>query len=603
MQWIAGANRNIASLLGAPCDRFIPPPNDRTTISLYNILKPTCLKSYDTINNGPEATRRHIIGLLYDFCVANPNFGNNAMQTTLIPREGNRDLFVNNYYNYLFTSPEAIDAPITLVLMGGEAINLYSMFRHENVPTHDLDTKMMAGAYFNNTTTIAAVPAAIKQRMHRYRFFVCFTLYYNLINLFTPAQIATGTPYLNQFPNVGGQTWSRIFGNPLAAGLSRVGICMPGAPVPAGAAPAIRHMHQDMIALLNQPYNPAAAPVYDINDDRYLETLIQIIVYVKLRPDAANHTRFPLVDLYIPRLINCNNNTRCLGHNADIHGFFATEQSISTTENGANPPIPNGLIPYIIKEYRIPPFYPDPISVRLVPNGYLIWDTLRMLLVSKALADNGVFPNKVLKYKQKLTCLLTALNMLGISDTILQTCDGSRSYPNDPKPYMLGGGIGNKIEEIFENFISTPIVNNDQPVKSSNTMQTLASSEPEYSEQFIREAHAFIRPMIEKGIPFEEVDTSTFTKPEHWAGYMDWMSYIEGGFSDYRLPPIEGDDLFSAPINIDVNIPAISPEFAEYLMPKIPKTSSSIRLGGRYRHRSTKKRSKAGKRVAATRKH
>ncbi len=601
MQWITDANRNIANLLGAPCDRFIPPPNDHTTISLYNILKPIFLQLYDYINNGPEARRRQTIGVLYDFCVANPNFRNNAVHAGLIIHEPTRDEFINNYYEYLFTSPEAIDAPIILVLMGGEAINLYSMFRHENVPTHDLDTKILAGSYFNNTTSIADVPVAIKQRMHRYRFFVCFTLYYYLNLIFTAPQIAAATPYLDQFPNVGVQPWSRIFGNALAAGLSRVGIYMPGAPFPAGAAPAIRHMHQDLIALLNQPYNPVAAPVYNINNDIYLDTLIQIIVYVKLRPDA-NHTRFPLVDLYIPRLIDCNVNTRCLGHNATIHGFFATEQSRSTTADGANIPIQNGHIPYIIKEYRIPPYFPDPISVRLVPNGYLIWDTLRMLLVSKALAENGQV-NKVLKYKQKLTCLLNALNIPVISDTILQICDGHRSYPNAPKPYMLGGGIGNKIEEIFENLISTPIANNNQSVKRSNTMQTSASSEPEYSEQFIREAHAFIRPMIEKGIPFEEVDTSTFTKPEHWAGYMDWMSYIEGGLSDYRLPPIEGDDLFSAPIKIDVNFPEISPEFAEYLMPKIPKTNSSVRLGGRYRHRSTKKRSKAGKRVAATRKH
>ena len=601
--WINPSNAQIGNFLGSPCPAFVPDANDSITISLYNIIKPNILQVYSMINAGSEAERKGFIGGLYDYCRLNPDFGNNSVRSRLIDGThfANRDAFINQHYEYLFTSAEAIDARINLIIQGGEAINLYSMYRHENVPTHDVDTKMLAGEYFNNNTNIAAVPAIIKERMHRYRYFLSVSLFLMINTLFTGVYIARHNQYLNLFPPVNGQTWENIFTTALAPGRSRVRICMMGTPA------------RELMALLHQPFNGANPPVYDINNDSYLSTLISVQVSVKLTPHAAHDRAFPLVDLYIPRLTNCDNHQACLGHNPTIHSFFATEQSRRTTMDNLTYPVPNGLIPYIDKPYNI--FYtinqqrifPDQFNVRLVPNGYLIWDTMRMLLVSQAL-DQRQIPNKFMKYKQKLTCILNALNVPDISTHILRVCDNFRSYPTAPKLYMLGGDFPrtnqttqtnkNKIEDSAIKANYTKAVNQNQ----SNTSEMQTTTEPEYSEQFIREARAFIRPMIEEGIPFEQVDTSKFTKPEHWAGYMEWQSYIQDGYSDYRLPPLDGDDFFPEPINdVEIKIPELSAEMVKIFFPLMQKPASPTRLGGRYR--LTKKRSKAGKRVTGTRKH
>lgn len=581
--WIDTANTNIQSLIGSPCPRFTPDQNERNYITVYNIFKPLIFQVYSIVNDGTELERKQLLSSLYDNFNRNITIAENAIHSGLIPNNDpsiSKDQYITTWYNDIFGDASRGNE-CSLVVQGGEGVNMYSVFRHENVPTHDTDTRLLAGNHFNYHTRIADVDLNIKLRMHRYRFIITMgfvvlvhTFITTIINERNAGQMGTCRQYVNSFPRYNNnEAWdivlARSIANPVTITIGGTDLLPTLNQPKPNPSPHFPNYQQGRVYYLPQMNDPPQR--YNLTDNQ-LEQLTG--AHINIINLDGSVTPFPIIDLYLPRLTTCNTHENCVGHNQLIHSFFQTEQTQSCTDNNQRFLTRNGSVPSITHTYTNPIDRTN-LKLRIVPHGYLFWDTLRMLLVSQSLQQNHR-TNKVMKYKQKINCLLSTTFRGDISHEILNICTTNKVYTAQrPANHLMGGRI--QLNQMNQNE-STPNFLEESPsfpkqyeemnnhVSLSSTQQYNEDytesgihsgeneselkypepkvSEPEYTEQFIRGARAFIRKIIQSGVPFEEVDTTKFTNEMEWAGYMEWMSYIYGGFSDYRLPPLPDDSLF-----------------------------------------------------------
>jgi hypothetical protein len=503
------SNRDIEKFIGAPVDFYRPSASDRLHINIYNFFKPTILAFYEFINLRREPLIKTMMSNFFQY---DPILLVNAARAGLIPLFGNftpaqieanpalKEEWINNWYNLMFRNvPE--DRRLSLVVQGGEAINYYSYFKNDLVPTHDCDTRILAGNHFNYLQPIRTLPRDIKHLMHCYRFFTGFGLMITLK--------AFATQLMTQVVGPGPEYINKFFGS--VANLRNLNLNFS---IVSGGDDDYAQIIRD--------------GQYDIDDDRNIDMLMAIEV-----------NGFGIIDLFCPRKRRDSD----LGHSDNLHSYFSTEQVESMDLVESMPNLQAGTIPYLDKEMN---YGPNVVTfqgkirykLRIVPLGYLIWDTLRMLLYSRILErrrENSKFE----KYKQKLNCLLATIMDTNISSAILTATDTKKAI-DAPQGRFLAGGylavekIGNRTKPITK-FNNPLTIKMDTTSKAPTGQIALKPMKPRINKE-TEEALAISKKLfdmkdMDKEIPLESIKT-----PAEFAGYMNYLSHIEGGWSDFRIP-------------------------------------------------------------------
>ena len=147
-----------------------------------------------------------------------------------------------------------------------------------------------------------------------------------------------------------------------------------------------------------------------------------------------------------------------------------------------------------------------------------------MLLVSKQNEDMGV-TNKRQKYAQKLSCLFATLYLEDDDIPIHE----SMTKDEELRPYLMGGV---KTNSDVEHQVTT--------TKRMPTTDIAASKE--FSNKLFDDA--------QRG---ELLKDLTKLNDIEWAGYMDYMSRVDTGFREFRLPdpPVETEPM--KPLSPDVS--------------------------------------------------
>lgn len=518
-------NTQIARLIGSPIQLFDRQAEDADCVGAYNIFKPAILTFFSIVNN-PAVHQQEIRNMMTAFLQYSQSFKAKAATAGLIPPGPFNNEWVDTYYDMLYTDvPE--DQRLSIVVQGGEAVNFYTAYKWDNVPTHDADTRILAGNYFNYLQNIATVPADVKRLMHRYRFFVSFGLVGYL--RFFLHQMQT-TPDFQEYTQKFLAQWG------------------PGVTVnEAFSFTAILNgqVFRNKIMAVGAQVIPANITPYDINDDINIDRLITIEVslnFLAANPNAIPHPiNCSIVDLFVPSKHPGDNHWTRVGQSDRIHTYFSTEQANNTVIGGGylNPP---GLIPSYDTPIQIDPSVPilgnnpqfQNLQLRLVPLGFILFETLRMLFVSKVFQD-FFHANKMLKYKQKLVCLLSTLMRTDISTSVLNTCLGMKAMNVVVAQSLLGGGYS----QPSNNAANSVPSQNAPPIPVENVSENESTTELTVAEK--RQARLFSKNLLVRELKGEDVHSLELTSPIEKAGYFDFLSYQEPTFKDFRLPLVEED--------------------------------------------------------------
>jgi hypothetical protein len=595
-------NQQISDYIGGPVARFEVSQTDKNHIKVYNIFKPYILKFYEKINKLDSEYIKEIMDMIYEnskfiapapvdqSMAANlrqqgatnllqqsmqteinlgrilvPNFIYKAFAFELIPipqpdSVSSKEAFIGTWYNNLFNiekNESLKDKRLSLVVQGGEAVNYYTNFKNENVPTHDLDTRILAGNYFNYGTQISAVPAGVKKIMHQYRFFVGFGLLCVIQKVWTSLrQHLSGR---DEYRKLRAINFCRHFFDNNDDEIRAFFTTLPN----------VKLSNCRDINYLTDINNLS----YRIAQDKYISDLMAIIIEVKV---GAQVLPCGIIDLFSPR--DYGGDHISPGHSKLIHSYFLSDQSKSIysgytkleadfysgdikPQDLAVPNIEVNLdygrgIPYIpelsVDAYTERGVTEYDYNIRIPVIGYLLWDTLRMLLVSDALRKMNN-DNKFEKYKQKFNCLLTTLLMPVITREILHTTEKYKTSNKDKHQYLAGGRIPNTIQ--YNNLVNqiqvgpayTKRVNgkaqmsrlrgyNTQKKLRENTSKVINTStyvEPKMNSQFVKNAKEYSTQYYDMKTP---IDLNSIQTKEEWAGYMDYLSITQPGWSDFRLP-------------------------------------------------------------------
>jgi hypothetical protein len=529
-------NNKLENFIGSPVPVFQQDTTEKIHWTIYNICKPTILIFYEYVNENNTKAIKHIMKTMFNlYKQTDLQFLTNAANKGLIPiSASSEEAWINTWYNELFRDVSE-DQKLSLLVQGGEAVNYYSVYKNESVPTHDCDSRILAGNYFNYMQDISTINKSVKTLMHKYRFFVGFGLqivlnsliYYLKTNYTSNTTIKQLIDKYNAFNLIQNCKITITNGNNL-----------------------------DYYNTINSNYN--------INNDIYISALMAIVI-------NTMGQEVGVVDLFVPR-----NNINVLGHSTNIHSFFATEQS-STVYN-----ISPTQIPYLDKKLNLGNHVitmEDKRSyiLRIAPLGYILWDTLRMLFVSQ-IYESLNKTNKFMKYKQKLNCLLASLLYTNINSEILDITTRLKTRNESLRPFLAGGKMEimqrEKIENINSNFYKQPlqekskmqvnkptqivlkgnsgmqkvkeieiqeneptqIVSNQYPLEINEPIQDISNQypiKPEMTPEFIKEARMHSIKFSEMTDP---IDLKSIKTPVEWAGYMDNLSYNDPGWSDFRLP-------------------------------------------------------------------
>ena len=450
-------NTQLEQLIGAPIDRY-DDPADVPLQMIYNFFKPSIFTIFDDINRAAQVQHRmrdhfhrvshigipdheepgpgsffyraYVCGLFPRFPQLQSDFDFRRWNASTDRLPFSLNQYFPVWYQYLFL--QAGRDP-RIIVQGGEAVNQYSFLKYDNVPTHDADVRICLGDHYHYLAPLNQIDNAIHRHLQRLRFFVSFALCLEMQAFWTAIvqDVAQG--------NVAATTYFQFFF---------------GGNAPTDFACTVQLGNDDLYQIIE-------SDVYDINAIRNVAYLVGITVTV-MGVDA------PVVDLFAPykRPFHSHQDVHRLGQSDALHSYFATDQARSVHPDGLNIVDP-GRVPFLDQVLHVPNQIPgyggQDWPLRMVPLGYLLWDTLRMLhvckeqlrLIQRSQQQHPGQPLpaglpqahsvKLLKYKQKLNVLLSTLILDDINQGIFTICQGSKlrptaAHPPNPGDYLLGGG-------------------------------------------------------------------------------------------------------------------------------------------------------------------
>lgn len=543
------SNRFIESLIGSPIPRYNEAA-DRIPQGIYSIVRPAILTFFHFCND-PQRNPANIYQIMDGInnlgMAQINNQGQNLMQRAinagLVPNGAGLtvDVWKQRWFDDLFSNP---GMEPKIIVQGGEAVNSYVYTKYENVQTHDADTRLLIGDHFHYLAELRNINRAAKVKMHKFRFFVTIGLvhfvqwYISMIQTPGAERFDYTTPFLPE--------WN----------------------APAATSFNIPFRGDNYV-------NKILDENYDINDDTNLERLIPIVLNIHIQNQAPMQNN-GIVDLFIPYKIP---DDTMIGQSNSIHTFFATGQAGTILNGGLA--VPAGRVPstvfHLPFKANIPVVGGSHINLTIVPHGFILFETIRMLLVSHQMEVLGVRNTKRVKYMQKLVTLLTTLLSDDISHHILRTVGGGNTTSNPAvNPYLSGGGNSNKIESVWQ------LAN-----QAEMTSKNITTQENNLDPRELEEARAFSRKLMDMDVSLlnEPIDTTNFT-PTQMKGYLDYMSYNHPDFKDYRLP-ISQEDLAGRfkPITMPKSTKKV-----EFFLNKEGANIATRTKGGKRKTRRTKRK-------------
>ena len=530
-------NRFIEGMIGAPVSTYANSAlldEEVRAIAWLSLIRPALLSSFAVMNdayNSRDAITP-VIRLAVDYHTRTiPELLPAAQRNGLIPQGtiGTPE-YATNYYNSVFTAQgrdgdEKQRNGFNIIVQGGEAVNMYSMNSADNVPTHDIDTRIVYGNHFTYLTNIVDVDREIKLTLQRCLFLTHMLMTYAIKTFLE----LCGEEYLYSFFDRNRVDHRQI----VTDILGRRFTTYPG--YSGGGETNI--------------YNLIISNQYRLDDDNNLARLRhQYIVVAGFNENV--------IDMFLPRKRMVERDRiNALAATDAIHTFFGSEIMKTLTENGGRP-YPLGAVPSAIVTMTTKPTTPwingGRIRVRVAPVGYVIWDTLRMLFCSFLYYVRGT-PYKFFKYKQKLACLLGTQLRTDISRTVFDITRANLSR-NPEKRRVLTGGRGEVavmtqpddatekvVQKGLKELAKTDLETTSEPV----SLPTITTMDP----TFLAAAREFSNSLWTRNVEQTEV----FSDPVKMAGFMDYIGKTEGGFSDWRLPMEPAEKIVTP-------LPAASPE-------------------------------------------
>jgi hypothetical protein len=553
-------NDLIASFIGAPVPRHNPDDeNDRWCVNVYNYFKPAILRLLAFVNE--PRNPQHFAPLLnimrFVRLLHTQDFFQKAANVGLVPGGPFNDDWVERWFDDLFPDEPVLNAyALSVVIQGGEGVNFYSHYKYDNVPTHDTDTRVLVGDHFNYTKTLASMsdPQGMtsKEWMHKYRFFLAFGLQAALDAFHSevrPLALLGDEPYLSYIT-----TWIDDYQN-----------------VTLRIMPSVcgQEFHQWI-----------DDETYDMNNDGFIATLLDITVEVETYEDAFE---CGILDLFVPYKRPSTEQARYrVGQSDAIFSLFATPQAQSlrmpTNDIVGAGRVPSVDIPLTMPD-TIPSFGGITIPIRLLPHGYMLFETLRMLFVSEALGRYH-YGNKFVKYKQKLVAMLGTLMDPDISRFIFDQCQGKRAKEPARAERMLGGREPLLLEEA--RIEEAPKEEKIEPVTPVTANKPKVKFIKPTEEQL--EARRYSKELLAMFVKGEELpDPDELTKVQQM-GHMDCMSYIYPEMKEFRLPLLpeerEAHKQSSPSITVEMLVEA-------QLLPADTKLLKKPNKGGKAHKRTT----------------
>lgn len=503
-------NARIEKFIGAPVDIY-DSGEDQLCVNVYNYFKPAIFHFFYLANNPYKDDHRdQILTIMRDFKSFGDEFLGHAAGRGVIPGAPFNENWVERWFDDIFPNEATLaEFDLSVVIQGGEAVNYYTQYKYDNVPTHDADTRVLAGRHFNYTKRLQEVNPTAKEYMHKYRFFLVYCLI-SALDMFHDANLTLAgmanpdeTPYVARFlPNWAdlSVTYSIEFST---------------------------NIDFDDVFLDD---------TYDMNQDYYLERLLSLTVILMEGEDEGTVNQCSIVDFFCPyKRLPTESPTYRVGQSDNIFSYFGTEQANNLlralpTPAGNSPqqPILNerGHVPSLDIELILPNgaglLGEQTIDVRLLPLGYTLFETIRMLLVSEVLERHNL-THKLMKYKQKLNVLLGTL----MNETLTEFVFGQNLIRKAKDPNMnrvLSGGAN----EIEGN--SRPRMSPKPMISPEVLREARAYSKQLQMEKYNRREGASSTPAEE-----EEQDLESMSEAQR-LGYMDFLSYEVPDFKDARLP-------------------------------------------------------------------
>ena len=516
---VTDENNTIARFIGAPVPLFNPGP-ERPHINVYNLFKPAILHFFYLMNHATDKDdtnnfiyKNDIINIMRMIRLQNGSaFLQNAhIKGLIVTPFSPGDDYYERWFDDVFPGEAASeDFKLSIITQGGEVVNLYSFYKYENVPTHDADTRVLVGDFFNYIVLMADVDDTAKLYMHKYRFLIAFGLAAYLDNYETVIRHNSGV----ENENADEDNLITKFGfNPDIHTFRFV--------------PKLRGYN--FRTLINNTNHPR----YDIANDINIARLLDIIVEIE-REDTNAMVSYGIVDVFCPykRPDTDPEETR-VGQSDNIFSFFYTPQA-SAIANPSYPLVPEGHVPSVDFQIKLPAILPmlgdKEFTVRILPHGYILFETLRMLYVSDALERNG-YDSKFEKYKQKLTALMGTLMDTNLSEYIFIQCKAKKSKDDTMAGILAGGRLQPEVQKIEPTQLTLPTkATMNLPIEMNQPSEEEQQAR-RYSLQLLKEESL----AIEKGYPFEFPKRETLS-PIQQRGYLDYLSYQFPEMKDYRLP-------------------------------------------------------------------
>jgi hypothetical protein len=451
-------NQRLESLVGAQ-PLYQPSTHDIDEISLYCFFKPVIYAVFDAFNHGKEKPENMAI----------------LLSTFPFDKLGYTD--PKQLYSYLYQVDDGLIPSI--VIQGGEAVNLYTQNKFENVMTHDCDVRLRIGGHFNYTKPIEELREDVQKRAMQFKLVVSYSLNILMIRWLESMLNEHRPPQkINKFL----QTWLLD-----------------------------RNIIINKISAINAWTN---TDIINITPSvKELQSLYIINIEYTAPTGKKGHS---VTDIMFPYPRNE------IGHSLNIDTFFSSPQMKS-----AGIDVPPGRVPSIDFDIKTPSYttVTRTQQLKVVPFAYILWDTMRMLLVSKQYEDMRDVTNKRQKYAQKLSCLFATLYLEDEHIPIQQ----SMTKYKELRPYLMGGV---KTNSDVEHQVTT--------TKRMPTTDIAASKE--FSNKLFDDA--------QRG---ELLKDLTKLNDIEWAGYMDYMSRVDTGFREFRLPdpPIQAEPI--KPLSPDVS--------------------------------------------------
>ena len=460
-------NAEIESLLGFPLSKY-DDPNEKINEASYNLFRPAIL-SFFTYCNNPFKYRQQLYGIMTAIQKELKQYGllDQYISKGLAPPKSDR--YEEEWFNDLFGDKTYEPK---FIIQGGEAVNYFSKYKNENVPTHDIDPRVCIGNFFHNLTDISELKQKAEGRkactqLQKFRFFAAFGIARHIQFFVEGIKRLDNDNYTRFFL----QNWT-YYNQPIVE-------------------IAFSLNKEDLVNLVKQKDNK-------LLENIFIEGVMKIMV--KLIFPGEKKLLIDLIDYAVPFA------RPRIGHSVSIHSYFSTEQTKFLTKN-PGPLLEPGYTPYITVPMKFSDYTPvfKDYEITIIPLGYLLFDTFGMLLDTKIKEEEMGKSTKFIKYKQKLNVLLGTLIDHDISKAMLNNSYKFPTKNQEMKSYLVGGA----------------------------TKSTLTSNSMNLEKQ-LEEARYFSKLFFDMDAP-KNLDTSKFTV-EQLKGYYDYLSYFDPDYSEDSLP-------------------------------------------------------------------